>query len=346
MMVSAIIPTRNRCQALERTLESLAGMDDSERDFEIIVVDNGSTDATPEVYDAVRAKHSTRQFRYFHEPMPGLLSGRHRGAREAAGELCAFLDDDVRVSAGWLGAVREAFQRPQVVLAGGPSLPLFATVPPVWIDSFWVSDERGKLCTWLSLFDGGSVVKEIDPLYILGLNFTIRRGTLFALGGFHPDCMPPALQRFQGDGETGLSLKIRSAGWKALYHPRIAVHHEVAASRMTPRYFEQRAYYQGVCDSYSQIRSRGTATGRKGSWRTKLQEFKRILSGVDCIECSEADRIWHLTEHAYGAGYDFHQHAVGSDPVLLQWVLRKDYFDYGLPAGWERFVESKGCGPK
>jgi glycosyltransferase involved in cell wall biosynthesis len=338
MNVSAIIPTRNRAAALQRTLESLAQVDRADQALELIVVDNGSTDETRAVFARASARFAHLAWKYCSEPVPGLLSGRHRGAREATGEICAFLDDDVRVSGGWLTAVREAFHRPDVVLAGGPSAPLFATTPPAWLEEFWTSDAKGRLCTWRSLFDGGPTGKPIDPCYVLGLNFAIRRATLFQFGGFHPDCLPAALQRFQGDGETGLSLKLQRAGLLAVYHPGMAVQHEVPAQRLTPDYFEQRAYYQGVCDSYAAIRSTG-AIGRPGnSWRNPWRRARRLLRQGRLITKPEAKRVWQLADGAYDAGYRFHQDAVAGDPALLEWVLREDYLDCPLPPGWERFA--------
>lgn len=336
MNVSAIIPTRNRCEALRRTLESVAGVEGGEHDFEIIVVDNGSTDATPAVCEEIRVKHPARRWRYFYEPMPGLLSGRHRGAQEASGEICAYLDDDMRVSTGWLGAVREAFERPEVVLAGGPSSPLFEAPPPDWLEGFWIDDSHGRQCAWLSLFDGGDKLKAIDPGYVWGLNFSIRRSTLFELGGFHPDCLPAALQRFQGDGESGLAAKVQRAGLVALYHPRMAVQHEVAAARLTPRYFEERAFYFGVCDSFAQLRA--------PSWKDSLRRLKRFIRGRCRIGRDELSRLLRRTDRAHLAGYRFHRSAVTGDAKLREWVLRDDYLDYRLPAGWERFVGASGGG--
>jgi hypothetical protein len=70
------------------------------------------------------------EWRYFHEPMPGLLSGRHRGAQEARGEILSYLDDDVLLGPFWLEGVTEAFANPEVVLVGGPSVPEFQVKPP------------------------------------------------------------------------------------------------------------------------------------------------------------------------------------------------------------------------
>jgi glycosyltransferase involved in cell wall biosynthesis len=334
MRISAIVPTLNRSASLRRTLESLAAVADDE--LEIMVVDNGSTDATPAVFAEMQARHPGRSWRYLREPIPGLLSGRHRGAREAQGEICAFLDDDVSVSPGWLKSIREAFARPGVGLAGGPSTPHYETPPPDWLAGFWERDAQGEFCTWLSLFAGGEHVKPIDPRYVWGLNFIIRRQTLLDLGGFHPDCLPKSLQRFQGDGETGLADKLQAAGIGTVYHPGIAVTHEIPAARLTARYFENRAFYQGVCDSYTRIRSHGIVAPARPSWRGVLRRFKQQVLGLGLDP--ELRRVREATARAYRAGFAFHQGAVREDPALLAWVTRPDYLDYRLPDGWERFA--------
>jgi GT2 family glycosyltransferase len=51
-----------------------------------------------------------------------------------------------------------------------------------------------------------------------------EKDTLFALSGFHPDCVPANLQQFQGDGETGLSIKAREKGYRAIYQPKALLH--------------------------------------------------------------------------------------------------------------------------
>ena len=301
--------------------------------------------------------------------MPGLLSGRHRGALEAEGEICAFLDDDVRVSQGWLGALLDAFRDADVALVGGPSAPLFETDPPGWLRAFHADGREGRSCGWLSLFDGGKKTRAIDPTYVWGLNFSIRRRTLFDLGGFHPDCLPSCLQRYQGDGETGLGVKVREAGLRALYHPGVSVEHEVPASRLRVEYFEQRARYQGVCDSYAAVRRGRTGAAAKGIERTsggRLRDLSRRVAangplqftramgrgiarlrrsaGVDlraqspAVPPDEVLAIRARLERAYRAGYDFHQAEVAGDPALLEWIVRQDYWDYRLPDGWESYT--------
>jgi glucosyl-dolichyl phosphate glucuronosyltransferase len=330
---SIIVPTFNRCAALERTLNSLTKIDSRKTNYEVLIIDNGSTDGTSEMIEGFRSR---LQCRVISEPMPGLLSARHRGAIESGGDICVFIDDDVRLDPDWLNAFQDAFTDSSIVLVGGPSRPLFEVNPPPWLDAFQSVEEAGALCVPLSLFDGGNKMKEIDPIYIFGLNFAIRRKTLFAQSGFHPDSLPGPLQRYQGDGETGLSIKIKQSGLKAMYHPNASVRHEVPASRLTEEYFQRRAFFQGVCDSYTQIRTDGGLCSKRAQWEYPLARVKRAIS--KWFSTKRARACVTVTAKAYQRGFEFHQVEVGKDPSLLNWVLQRDYWDYQLPAGWEKYL--------
>src|SRR6266478_9248101 len=118
--ISIIIPTFNRAAQLGRTLTSIAREVGAANPVEVIVVDNGSTDTTEATYKMATGDFPKHEWRYFYEPMPGLLSGRHRGAKEARGEILAFIDDDVVLSASWLDGLVHAFSNPEVELVGGP----------------------------------------------------------------------------------------------------------------------------------------------------------------------------------------------------------------------------------
>ena len=346
MSISCIIPTLNRGASLKDTVDSLIKQNVSQDMYEILIVDNGSTDDTREISQHIIKETANRRIRYIFEPEAGLLAGRHRGALEANGELLVFVDDDVEATTGWLQAILETFKNPQIQLVGGRNLPKFEVEPPAWLDSFCdATSNGGRSCGWLSLLDLGESELEIDPNYVWGLNFAIRTRALHDLGGFHPDCIPRELQRFQGDGESGLTMKARSNGYRAVYQPKATIYHVIPASRMTPEYFEQRAYYQGVCDSYSNVR-RELSGAPADSVKVKLSPLSyarrkagRLVSFLKQIrdqacttaEAAEGPVIRQLVDRAYHAGYEFHQSAVRSSPELLAWVLRPDYWDYRLP---------------
>ena len=212
------------------------------------------------------------------EPIHGLLAGRHRGFRQATGDILIYIDDDVRLPEGWLEAILEPFVDPSVHLVGCRYLPEYEVEPPNWLEQLWTKDSEGRHLSALSLLDYGTETKEIDPIMIWGLCYAIRRETLVKLGGFHPDAYPWELRRYRGDGETAPSALAKQLKLKAMYQGKTAVYHQVPKSRMTVEYFERRAYLHGISDSYTSIRIRreGNAPG-KPTLRSSLSLLKAAL---------------------------------------------------------------------
>ena len=271
------------------------------------------------------------------EPIHGLLAGRHRGFRQATGDILIYIDDDVRLPKGWLEAILAPFVDPSVHLVGCRYLPEYEVEPPDWLEQLWEKDSQGCHLPALSLLDYGTKTKEIDPVMIWGLCYAIRRDTLVKLGGFHPDAYPWELRRYRGDGETAPSALAKQLKLKAVYQGKTAVYHQVPKSRMTVEYFERRAYLQGISDSYTTIRREANAPG-KPTLRSSLSLLKaalkiRFRGQKTCVEAIRA-----RLHYAYRQGYAYHQSEVRRDPKLLAWVLREDYWDYRLPDGWEKYL--------
>src|SRR5215208_5138577 len=124
-VVSVVVPTRGRAAYLEVTLDSLLDQHGSV-EHEILVVDDGDGGATA---DAVRARPGVRYVA--HGPRRGLNAARNTGLREAIAPLIAFVDDDVAVPPGWLGALAEgAGRHPEAEAFGGPIRASFEGRPP------------------------------------------------------------------------------------------------------------------------------------------------------------------------------------------------------------------------
>jgi glucosyl-dolichyl phosphate glucuronosyltransferase len=332
-MISIIIPTLNRANSLKLAIDSICQQNFSPDQFENLVVDNGSTDNTKQVTEAAIAAYPFHKIHYIYEVEPGLLSGRHRGALEAKGDILIFVDDDIEADVNWLQAIQESFDDSSVQIVGGRNLPKYEVEPPEWLEWFWLEHPYGKLCGYLSLLDFGDQVRNIDANHVWGLNFSIRKSALFELGGFHPDCIPKHLQHLQGDGETGLTQKANSQGYKAIYQPLALVFHSVPKERMTYEYFEQRSFYQGVCDSYSNIRQPNEKL-EQVSLINRIKQPLRFLKkiGLNLFrKQTEKEKLNERFLKAYQRGYQFHQNSVLSNPELLDWVLKKDYWNYQLP---------------
>ena len=344
MLVSIIIPTCNRSSQLNKTLFSLVELKTDRSLFEIIVVDNGSTDNTKEIVDKYIERNGSTTIKYFYDDIPGLLTGRHRGAKESKGEILTFIDDDVQVSSTWLDTIIKGMStKPEIAFLTGPNLPLYEEYPPKWLSYFWSECKYGNLCGWLSLMDFGNEAKEINPNFVWGLNFTIRKNVFEKLGGFHPDNIPKAYQHFQGDGETGLTAKALIKGYKAYYHPGAMLYHQVTSDRMTIEYFKKRAFYQGVCDSFASFRNYNLQQNSDKKTasiilhKIKIAKYIFISKPLSKLKKStnplptEITKLFNEFEAERLNGYAFHQQAYKENEFVRKWVHKENYLDYKLP---------------
>lgn len=337
MILSVIIPTRNRSKILFGTLESIAKQTLNSKLFEVIVVDNGSTDSTKNVVDSFIKK--LLNLHYYYEKTPGLHVGRHRGLKEAKADILVYSDDDIEAFPTWLEGIAEAFEDKDVMLVGGKNLPKFEAEPPDWIMNMCLqAHPEGNILGFLSILDLGDSIKEINPYYVFGCNFSIRKSVLSEAGGFHPDAMPQELIRYRGDGESYVSRYILEQGYKTLYHPKASVFHMVPKARLTEDYFFHRAFNQGISDSYTQLRKNGGPDKtllrflQKWDWRFPIHKAKIFLKS--CIHnksLTENDLITIRLSKANRDGYLYHQNEVRNDPELLKWVMKKDYLDCQSP---------------
>lgn len=328
-MLSVIIPTRNRASLLRSALDSLLAQSLASDKFEILVVDNGSTDTTRQVVEEYQRQ--PWELRYFFDPTPGLHVGRHRGLQEGRGEVLVYADDDIEATPTWLAAIEECFRHPDVAMVGGNNYPKFESAPPAWLTRLWQKPAYGgRAITSLSVLELAPGQRPISPLYVWGCNFSIRKRVLLQAGGFHPDGMPDEQIRFRGDGETHVSAHVAGSGLTCLFDSRASVYHAVTCSRMTFDYFRKRAFNQGISDSYTRLRqgSAGWRGGYRKPWTYALAAARSVRARAN--ELLSGDRELGLLAGAmragYREGYRYHQHAYRTDPALRSWVHKPDYY--------------------
>lgn len=311
--LSVIIPTKNRAKILKKSLRSIVNQTLFSNEYEVIVIDNGSTDDTKKTVDSFNL--DIENLIYIYDENPGLHIGRHRGLLASKSDILVYADDDIEALPTWLEGILESFLNKDVALVGGRNLPNFELDPPDWIVRMWEQGESKKILGYLSILDFGDKVQEVSPFYIFGCNFSIRKNILLEAGGFHPDGMPQNLIRYRGDGETYVSQYIRSKGYKVIYNPKASVYHFVSAGRMTKKYFIQRAYNQGISDSYTDIRDN----------RRRYFFIKNIKLWLKKYLFNKDTAI----DKSFVEGYQYHQEQVREDPQLLAWVKRDSYIKNG-----------------
>ena len=238
--ISVIIPTHNRGQSLARTIQSALLLDYPRDQFEIIVVDNASTDHTEALVRDVQARNAGPELQYVAEPNLGLHHARHAGFRRSKGELLLFTDDDATFSAGWLHAYAAAFaDQPDMEAAGGPVRPAWDKPPPRWLVEF-IDDQPSF--PYLSLMEPHQEFRMGADCYFFGVNMAVRR-RVFEWTGFHPELVGA---HTIGDGESGLLTDIvHKMDWKIGYVPGALVYHHIPPRRMTLGYIRTWAHHLG-----------------------------------------------------------------------------------------------------
>jgi glycosyltransferase involved in cell wall biosynthesis len=269
--ISAIICTHNRDRYLGLAIDSLLAqevLDRSNPDFyEVLVVDNGSTDRTREV---VEARLGDPRLRYVYEPTLGLSVARNRGVQETQADLIAYLDDDAIASPHWLKTLVQTYQNhPQLAIAGGKVTLLWEadqSSPP------WLS---GGLAGNLGAYDLGDSFKLIQQpgLTPRGLNYSIRRQFLDHIGGFDPN-LGRVGKNLLSNEELHMTALALQAGWQVAYLPEAIVAHHVAPERVKKRWFLDRGWWQGISECY-----REQLAGEAG-WGQLIRGGERLLRGL------------------------------------------------------------------
>ncbi|WP_224982616.1 glycosyltransferase family 2 protein [Geomonas agri] len=236
-LLSVVVCTYNREALLGHCLQSLAGQTlDNER-YEVLVIDNNSTDGTSTVVSSFAPR--IPNLRLVHEPRQGVSHARNRGWREAQGELVAYIDDDAQACPEWCERIIDAFTAvsPRPVSVGGEIRPWYEAAPPSWF-----SDEF-ELRTWGK--SAGFLTPPRARHGFSGANVAFARSVLEELGGFSPryGC---ATGESTGPGEeTDLAQRIYAKHPLFWYDPAISVRHWTPARFTTVAFILRRSYNSG-----------------------------------------------------------------------------------------------------
>jgi len=217
---------------LAKALDSAAASTLPEGDeWEVVVVDNNSTDQTRQVVEEVQRRHSGR-FRYVFESKQGLSHARNAGIREARGDILAFMDDDVTVEATWLQSLTGSLYEGTWAGAGGRifSEPNFS--PPSWLGMERKYNMGGPL---FAQFDWGGKPQEL--FYAPhGTNMAYRKEMFEKYGGFRTD-LGRCGSNTMSNADTEFGRRLLAAGERLWYEPAAVVHHPVPEYRLRKEYF-------------------------------------------------------------------------------------------------------------
>lgn len=215
----------------------------STEQYEILVVDNASSDDTAEVVQALAGE--VGNLRYVLERRSGLSHARNRALREARGPLVAFLDDDAIASRRWLEALLDAYvSGDDVVAVGGRTFLGWPRTRPGWLPA-----ERDRFYGSFDLGDERRAMRF--PIYPFGANMAISREALVAVGGFAPQ-LGRRGRSLASNEERFAFRKLAEAGGIVVYEPTATVRHNVLADRVNVSWVLRRSFAQGCSNVLEQ----------------------------------------------------------------------------------------------
>ena len=296
MHITVAICTRNRAPSLVRTLESFVDVDPPACSWELLVVDNGSSDDTGKVISSFTNRLPVRGVV---EPTPGLSNARNRAVTEAQGDYMVWTDDDVLVDRRWLVAYEEAFARwPDAALFGGRILPVLEEpcVP-------WLRDNLELVGGPLALRDFGD---EPLPLQVAGLvlpfgaNFAVR--TLEQRQFLYDPELGVAPGRRRLGEETTMAAAMLNAGHKGYWVPESKIQHVIGRERQTIRYVYNFYASAGETDAFQNGPGNGILVYGMPSWIIRRMLARYLSYRIARLTAQPEVWLTKLIELAYDQG--------------------------------------------
>jgi glucosyl-dolichyl phosphate glucuronosyltransferase len=308
LSATVLICTYNRADRLREMLMSLRDTR-SIRSWDVVVVDNNSSDHTREVVESLATAYPVPLF-YVFEARQGKSHALNTGVDHSCGEVLVFTDDDVLVGPEWVDASCDILDADDGMdYSGGPVRPIWGATPPAWLDQ-----SRGDLWGTLAILDYGieGFVFEERKRVPLGANMAVRRRLIERIGGFHPE-LGRRGRSLLGQEQAEFFARARNSGARGGYVPKMEVRHHVPEARLTKQYFRRWWYWKGVSRARVDAMHQRTELGldlRSVPYLAQVPRFiwglfpRSIVGWMRAILCRRPlDATREQMRFAYAAGY-------------------------------------------
>jgi len=247
---SIIICTYNRLNLLRLCIQSIVALKSSPADFEVLIIDNNSNDGTEIFCKELSAVYPDHHWRYIKETNQGIAFARTRGAKEAAGEIIAYIDDDCIAESTWLNAILKFYnEHPDAMSTGGKIIPKYLVPVADWFGKyFWGLVGNYDL--------GNSVFQMKGVRYPSGANMHFRK-TAFEKFGYFDGYLGRSGKSLMAGEEKAMYLKLINANEKVYYLPHVIVYHHVEGNKFDKEYVKQHSMGIGASE---RLMNKGSAS--------------------------------------------------------------------------------------
>ena len=294
MILSVIIATHDRCQALRDCLEGLRKVTlPTQASLEALVVANACTDATVALVRDL-APGFPFPLKLVEEPQPGLSHARNAGIQAALGAWLAFLDDDAVPDQAWAEGLAAALGSGAQLVAGRVDLGWGENARPAWLDP--------RLESLLSRSDpahaGTPAEGSVD---LLGANFALNRALLATTGAFDPALGRRGSELLAGE-ETALMAAALAQGARVVYTPAARVIHSVLPFKLEKAYFLKAAYGLGRSQVLAKASLGPQALARLLAGRAALAAWSGLAEGAARASGRQDLALFHRCQRAIAWG--------------------------------------------
>jgi GT2 family glycosyltransferase len=297
MDISVVVCTYNRIEMLQAALESLTCQETDEKfTYEVLIIDNGSTDGTCDFANSFIKKTPKVPIRYICERERGIAAARNRGIKEVRGEWIAFFDDDQWAEPYWLLELYKVATKYEADCVGGAVLLDLPDSANFKLSSFC---RRSALREILLGYEPEKCSKKVD----LGTcNIIIRRNLFERIGTFDTNILT-------GGEDSDFFWRASKKGAKMWNAPKGVVHHIIPESRLREKYFRLTSLRGGLSSARLRYRHKGRLRWFLGLARRIFRSFARdvwllLIAILLCDKSRQLDRkcrLWRTIGYVRGS---------------------------------------------
>lgn len=240
---SFIVCTYNRAKDLAKCLESICLQNYENSNFELLVVNNNSTDETTNIIESYKKNYRNINVKNINENTQGISFARNTGVRNAHGEFIIFIDDDETIDNEYLINLSLNLEKyPHTKLCCGAVIPVYESEKPKWMSPFTERLIGG------AFFINENKAKKLKPKNYPGTGHTVASKELFDKYGYYNTLLGRKGKKLLGAEDKDMVFRWIENGIDCWFFPNIPVYHHIGKEKLSNSYFDNITYSIGVSE--------------------------------------------------------------------------------------------------